>query len=123
MGDKGNDDAFEKQLAALRRAYVAHLPVRRDQLAALSAAIARNPAANAARKKIAKIHELTHNLSGSGGSYGAAEIGPAAAQVERACEAILSSGNAASTAQWREVERLLGRLQTAIDDFIRKEGG
>lgn len=121
MGDKGNDDAFEKQLAALRRAYVAHLPGRREELAALSAAVARNP--NAARKKIAKIHETAHNLSGSGGSYGAPGIGAAAAEVERACEAILNSGNAASAAHWREVERLLGPLKSAIDDFVRKEGG
>jgi hypothetical protein len=122
-GERIDDDEFERQLTALKRHYVAHLPGKWDEIAALAVAVARDASADAARGKIARIHEIAHILSGSGGTYGAVDVSAAAAEVERKCSAILESDAAASGANWRDIERRLGRLKEAIDAFVREEQG
>lgn len=124
--DKGmqfDREKFEKRMGMLRRSYVEHLPGRRAELAMLASAIAKNPATGHAREKISEIREIAHNLAGSGGSFGAPEVGAMAAAVEHACDAFLETADPPADGAWREVEKLLASLGAAIDGVIRKADG
>ncbi|NND44207.1 MAG: hypothetical protein HKN58_02710 [Xanthomonadales bacterium] len=78
MGTKPSN-TLEAQLEALNRAYRQSFPDKRQSLQTLWRALdAPEPDADAAQQ----LHRFAHQLSGSAGSYGYADLGELAAGIE-----------------------------------------
>jgi HPt (histidine-containing phosphotransfer) domain-containing protein len=111
-------ETFKNRLAELTRLYVGGLPAKAAKIDALAAAVGENPAAGDARAKIAELTEIVHQLSGSGGTFGAPRVSVAAAAVEAACNAVLAVDRPATPEEWERVAELVNALGAVIDDAV-----
>jgi len=75
-------DAFAARLAALQAAFRSQLPERLADMRRLAAG---GPA------EIAELRTIAHKLAGQGGTFGAPEVGDAAAAVEHAEPSMLAA--------------------------------
>jgi len=106
---RDNND-FQMRLQELRDRYTEGLP---EKIAAI----------NANRKKLdrqwdwnlaALLHQMVHSLAGSGGSFGYAQLGTQAREIEVELKAIIDTKAIPAANVWAEIAANISNLQSAI---------
>jgi diguanylate cyclase (GGDEF)-like protein len=109
MADAGGD--LQLHLEALRQRYSTEVPVRVEHLRSLWGAIRANPANDA---DFRKFHRITHNLAGSGATFGFSALSNSAITLDTFLQPILESHTAPTNDQCDHIESLLEQIEQAM---------
>lgn len=107
----GVDPSLAARLAALQRDYLAQLPHRLASIEALWSRIAN---VDWAGEPAGELHRLVHNLSGSGRTFGVAELSEAARVFERQLKSMIDSGGAPDPAVLARMRHSLECLRSVV---------
>lgn len=97
-------DDFAAKLGELRRAYIATLPIKLDEIAAA-----------VTRRALEDTRALAHRLRGTAGSYGVASISEAVGAIEDRIDGAATGGESPSL--WKELEALLASARKAVAEL------
>ncbi len=104
---------LEQRLAALQIAFAAKLD---DRLGEIEAAVRPLAAAGGdTNQALRRLRDLAHKLSGSGATFGFADLGREAAGLESLCVSVLGQGDGPSPGDKEEIEGIVERLKSATD--------
>lgn len=114
--EKADDDPAEaiEQLRLLRNSYVARLPRRIEQL---EEAIHSAQTQHWDNAKLEKLYVLTHNLTGSGATYGFAGLSDKARALELYLQIFLKSPKPPTALEHSQIKELLANLKQAVYDL------
>ena len=99
------------RLAAMQRDYLAQLPQR---LAAIEEAWSRLTAGAWAVEPGRELHRLVHNLSGSGTTFGVAELSAAARVIEQELQAAIGDESPPAAEARARMQAALGQLRVVV---------
>ncbi len=116
MVDK-NEQAFQRELAALRLAYGKGLTRQVREIADRVDSLLGSWRQETAQE----LREMVHKIAGSGGAYGLHRVSLEAKQMESHLDALL--GTEPSAAALAELQRFFGRLEKAVQAETSTEGG
>jgi chemotaxis protein histidine kinase CheA len=105
------DDAFARQLQALRREYLADSPKRVAELQALSARLARGDLG-----ALADCRQAFHRLAGSGGSYGFPRVSTTSREAEHLVERLAAAGIGLAPSDIAAIDACIVAVARAFDD-------
>ncbi|NQU62146.1 MAG: Hpt domain-containing protein [Rhodospirillales bacterium] len=111
-------ESLENKLAELKRAYLAALPSRIEEMVQVAASIEASLSSPGCLADLKTLEHLAHKFAGSGGSFGFPDISETAEVVETAAKAMVESGTPPSPDQWQTVKDKLDSLRSAIDDAV-----
>ena len=106
---------LEAKLAVIKRAYVAELPSR---AASLHAAWTRVQTENWAQEPLQELHRLAHSLSGSGATFGFADLSAHARALEIPLKALLQDPSADRSALPELFATLAATLTAAAESNV-----
>lgn len=66
---------------------------------------------------LSQLHRMCHSLAGSGGTFGAHEIGQAARTLEQQLKALAAEGGGPDTAAHQQLDELVNALVRAVEDW------
>lgn len=102
------------RLAALQRDYLAQLPHR---LTAIEEAWSRLAAGDWAPEPVRELHRLVHNLSGSGATFGIAELSTAARSFEQQLQAAIGHRSLPATEVLAQMQSALAQLRVVVSQL------
>ena len=105
-------EKFEQKLVALRAAFSDKLDIRLAEIEAAVRSLGENGGGDAL-PALRRLRDLTHKLSGAGGTFGFADLGETAGGIEVFCESVLDRGDGPIGNDIEKIEALVERLKTA----------
>lgn len=108
---EGVDRNLAARLAALQRDYLVQLPHR---LATIEELWARVVDGDWTGEPAGELHRLVHNLTGSGKTFGVAELSETAGELERQLKSAISAGAAPDSGTRTLMQHSLARLRSVV---------
>lgn len=102
-------DKILAQLAALRKRYAADLPAKIQQIRTGFEALNKQWD----RESVSTLHRQAHSLTGSGATFGYAEVSQAARNLEQRLKALMETENLTALNDWSGWDQQLGTLEMA----------
>lgn len=101
---------LEQRLAALNAAFAEKLDGRLGEMEAAARSLAES---GGAPQALRRLRDQAHKLSGAGATFGFADLGRDAGELEVLCESVLDRGDGPSRGDIEEIAAFLARLKTA----------
>jgi chemotaxis protein histidine kinase CheA len=111
------DDTFARQLAELRREYLADSPKRVAELRGLSVRLSHGDAA-----ALADFRQAFHRLAGSGGSYGFPLVSTTSREAEHLVQGLAAAGGALTAADLAAIDACVAGIAKAFEEAARSFG-
>lgn len=105
----GQTTSVRGKIARLRAAFVTQLPGRMAEARRLCEALLHDPHCHATA---VELHRLLHNVKGTGGSFGFAELSTAAAQAEKLAAHLLERPGSEHSRRCHELSECLSRAES-----------
>ena len=105
-------EKLEQRLGALRAAFADKLDIRLAEIEAAVRSLGENGDGDAL-PALRRLRDLTHKLSGAGATFGFADLGETAGELELLCESVLDRGDGPSRGDIEEIEGFLAPLKAA----------
>lgn len=102
-------DKILEQLAALRKRYAADLPAKIQQIRTGFEALK----GQWDRESLSTLHRQTHSLTGSGATFGYAEVSQAARNFEQSLKSLIEADELTALDDWSSWSQLLDALEMA----------
>ncbi len=114
--DDGDD--FTKKMEALKASFAAKLPDRLSEIEHSLGSLKSEPTAENIERRLTQILNFSHKLTGSGGTFGFADVSKKSAVVEERCEALLQEATAFRASYIDELDGLVRALETSIQNIL-----
>ena len=102
---------LEQRLAALSAAFAEKLDGRLGEMEEAARSLAESGGGDP--QALRRLRDQAHKLSGAGATFGFADLGRDAGELEVLCESVLDRGDGPSRGDIEEIAALLARLKTA----------
>lgn len=112
-----SDESLLAQMEALRQRFVAQLPERLRQIESALAELEQGGEA------VQRAHALMHSLAGSGATFGCADVGQVAREMEYALFPADGTDHSNDAAARDRLPALLAALRAAVEDATNGTDG
>ena len=109
---------IKEELGKLRDNYKAELPTKISQISSIWENIKSSAWENT---KLLELHKCTHNLAGSGRTFGFAEISTVALKLDNAIKPLIETNNAPNIDSIAAIERIIKQLDQAFSEIDHTE--